>query len=427
MQPAPRGTRQLATWLDWQEAAHPKAWDLGLERIRAVWQRLGAPRIAEHILTTAGTNGKGSCVAWTEEICRTHGVSVASFSSPHLLDYRERIRFDGEMVDGQDLCAAFDAVDEARKDISLTYFEWSALAAFWLMAARQPTVAVLEVGLGGRLDAVNLLDADAVIFTRIGLDHQDWLGETIAEIAREKAGVLRPGQAVAFADHQPPKELLQAAQSVTHTLWYYDKTLRAKNRQHRLHITLPEASFDLPLPEHMPGEHQYGHLCAVMAILRQWFPLNPAALSQAMRQTRNPARLMVREGRPRYVIDVAHNADSAEVLASFLHTIRRPDGGYHIVCGMLKDKDHRAIFQQLDSLATRWYLCALPGARGSNGEALSRHAEQAGIDREKIRCFDQVSQGLASAQQAAKANDTIVVMGSFVTVTDVLTQWSIDE
>jgi len=184
--------RSLHEWLAWQETAHDKAWDLGLHRIGAVWQAMGAPRLARHIITVAGTNGKGSCVCWTEGLCQAHGVSVASFSSPHLSDYRERIRFDGDWVAEDALVAAFEAVDAARGDISLSYFEWSALAAFHLIARRQPQVAVLEVGLGGRLDATNLIDADAAIITRIGLDHQDWLGDTIDSIAREKAGILRP-------------------------------------------------------------------------------------------------------------------------------------------------------------------------------------------------------------------------------------------
>ena len=156
--------RSLDEWLAWQESAHDKAWDLGLERIGNVWRAMGAPRLARHIITVAGTNGKGSCVCWTEGLCQAHGASVASFSSPHLSDYRERIRFDGAWVDEAELVAAFEAVDAARGDISLSYFEWSALAAFHLIARRQPQVAVLEVGLGGRLDATNLIDAEAARF-----------------------------------------------------------------------------------------------------------------------------------------------------------------------------------------------------------------------------------------------------------------------
>ena len=214
--------RTLSEWLDWQETAHDKAWDLGLKRVSTVWQALGAPRLATHIITVAGTNGKGSCVCWIEAICRAHGVSVASFTSPHLHDYRERIRFDGEWVTADALVAAFETIDAARGDISLSYFEWSALAAFWLTAQRQPTVAVLEVGLGGRLDATNIIDADAAIITRIGLDHQDWLGHDIPAIAAEKAGILRPGQRVYLPDAHPPAVLCERAAALGASAYRYD-------------------------------------------------------------------------------------------------------------------------------------------------------------------------------------------------------------
>lgn len=159
--------KTLNDWLRWQEDNHPQSIDLGLERVGEVWQRLGAPKLAQHTIIVAGTNGKGSCVRWAEEICRAHGVSVASFTSPHLLNYRERIRFNNEMVGEEALIVAFNLIDQLRGQISLTYFEWSALTGLHLIAKRYPEVAVIEVGLGGRLDATNLIDADMAILTRI--------------------------------------------------------------------------------------------------------------------------------------------------------------------------------------------------------------------------------------------------------------------
>ncbi|SUO97606.1 bifunctional folylpolyglutamate synthase/dihydrofolate synthase [Suttonella ornithocola] len=423
----PRGKGSLAQWLAWQEAAHPKSWDLGLTRIGQVWQALGAPKIAEHIVSVAGTNGKGSCVCWTEAMCLAHGISVASFSSPHLLDYRERIRFRGKQVTEAELCAAFDAIDEARGAVSLSYFEWSALAAFYLMAKCPPQVAVLEVGLGGRLDAVNLQTADATIFTRIGLDHQDWLGNTIEEIAQEKAGIMRDNQRVVFADKHPPATLLSAAQHHQAKVWHFGKDLTVALHQTTFELHLPQASFELPQPTQMRGEHQYGHLATVAAVLAQWFPLTTSAMTQVMKEAKNPARLMIKEGQPRYIVDVAHNNDSAEILANFLVSVQRENEHFHMVCGMLKDKDHQAVFRHLANFPNSWYLCSLDGERGTASEVLRVQALQAGIPEQTIRCFNSVCEAESAARKTAKPNESIVIMGSFVTVGEILKQWSSNE
>lgn len=422
----PRGCGDLATWLAWQESAHPKSWDLGLTRINQVWQALGAPRIADTIITTAGTNGKGSCVVWGENICLTHGISVASFSSPHLLDYRERIRFDGEAVNAETLCRAFDAVDCARGDISLTYFEWSALAAFYLMAQRRPQVAMLEVGLGGRLDAVNLLDADAAVFTRIGLDHQDWLGDTVEKIASEKAGIMRPNQRVVFADSYPPKSLLHAAQKHHVQLWRYGHELNVQEKADGILLSIPQDEFHLPYPQFMHGTHQYGQLAAVTAVLGEHFSLQESALIKAVETAKHLARLMFVNTHPRAIVDVAHNPDSAEILADFLAT--QPPNRYHIVCGMLNDKDHAGVFSALDDFASHWYLASLSGDRGTPASVLAEHAYQAGVNSDKIQIFDTVIAALVAANTACiDDSDTVVVMGSFVTVGQALHYWNIHE
>ncbi|ABQ13973.1 bifunctional folylpolyglutamate synthase/dihydrofolate synthase [Dichelobacter nodosus] len=410
--------RNLSEWLAWQENAHPKTWDLGLERIGRVWQQLGAPKIAEHIITVAGTNGKGSCVAWVEAICLAHGISVASFTSPHVIDYRERIRFNDHMVRETELCAAFEAIDRARGTITLTFFEWSALAAFYLMAQRPPHIAVLEVGLGGRLDAVNLLDADAVIFSRIGLDHTDWLGDHIDKIAAEKAGVLRAKQWVAMAAEQPTNVLADAVKRMQAQLCPY----RVESQNDRFHIQWAHYHFDLPLPTLLRGEHQLCHCAAAAVILAHWFDLKPELMQRAVKEAHNFARLMVKNTRPRIVIDVAHNADSAEILAHFLTTLDAPER-FLFVCGMLRDKDHDAIFKQLQSLAQHWFLGGLTGARGTDAPTLAMHALAAGIPENAITTCPDVIQAFRAAQQKAHAQDTqdtIVVMGSFHTVQQIL-------
>lgn len=420
---SPRGCGDLARWLAWQEAAHPTSWDLGLERITTVWRALGAPRVADYIVSIAGTNGKGSCVCWGEALCRVHGIRVASFSSPHLLDYRERIRFDGEMVDADVLCAAFDAIDEARGEISLTYFEWSALSAFYLMAQYRPQVALLEVGLGGRLDAVNMLDADATVFTRIGLDHQDWLGDTVEKIGAEKAGIMRDNQRIAFADAHPPLSLQNAATQHSARLWRYGADLQVLETVHGISLRSPVGEFALPRPTHMVGRHQYGHLAAMVAVLGECFALNVESVKLACQTARNPARLMVTKGNPRHIVDVAHNADSAEVLAGFLADIKQKGERFLIVCGMLKDKDHEAVFRFIDPYADEWFLTSLYGSRGTDSLILRNNALAADVDSDKIMIFDSVRQALQAAESRARQCDTVVVMGSFVTVSEALTFW----
>lgn len=425
--PTPRGCGDLAIWLAWQESAHAKAWDLGLERIGAVWQALGAPRIADHVITVAGTNGKGSTVAFTEALCIAHNVSVASLTSPHLLDYRERVRFDGQKVPAADLCAAFDAIDAARGDISLTYFEWNALAAFWLMAKRHPQVAVLEVGLGGRLDAVNLIDADAVIFTRIGLDHTDWLGDSVDKIAREKGGVLRNGQTVAFADKHPSPVLLEMAKMQAQLLWRFGAELQVIDKETSLDVNVPGFQDSIAAPARMPGQHQHGHLAAALAVLGQWFSLRAQAVNDAMRAVQVTGRLMplVRND-DHWLIDVAHNADSAEVLAAHLQTLRSHYQRIVILCGMLRDKDRQTVFRILDEFADVWVLAGLPGERGSTVDELQAQAQAAGIHHDKLHLCANVHDALHEIEKIRKPGDLQVVMGSFVTVSQVLEHFNHD-
>lgn len=427
MIPTPRGRHDLAAWLRWQENAHSKAWDLGLTRIGQVWQALGAPRIARRIVTVAGTNGKGSTVAFMENLCLAHGVSVASLTSPHLLDYRERIRFDGEKVSAQALCEAFDAIDAARGDVSLTYFEWNALAAFYLMVQAQPQVAVLEVGLGGRLDAVNLIDADACIFTRIGLDHTDWLGDTLDKIASEKAGILRAGQHAAFADAHMPQALHDAAAALDIVPWQFGQDLQVCAEGEHLHVRVPHFAGEIDAPPHMPGAHQYGHLAAVLAVFTQWFAADIAALNRAMHAVRVTGRLMPltrKDGD--WLIDVAHNADSAEVLARHLQTLRQRYGRIIVLCGMLRDKDQQAVFAALKAVVDQWVLTGLPGERGTMADTLGEAAEAVGVPPAKLLLCADVPAALEHMREVAGKDDLHVVMGSFVTVSQVLERFEYD-
>lgn len=415
------GRRDLSAWLSWQEANHPKAWDLGLERIGRVWQALGGGRIAEHVVIVAGTNGKGSCVRWCEALAVAHGVSVLTFTSPHLYDYRERIRFDGEYVDADALVAAFTAIDAARGETTLTYFEWAALAAFYLCRARMPQLAVLEVGLGGRLDATNLIDADAAIITRIGLDHMDWLGTDVAQIAQEKAGVMRHGQTVALADAHPPLAIVQQADALGVRLWQQGAALCTQRDATALLVDVPNFTATLPLPHLMPGVHQDGQLAACIAVLAQWFTLHVDLVADVVRETAHRGRLMwypQPAHRADLLLDVAHNQDSAEILRDFLLPLRARYRRIWCVCGMLRDKAHEAVFMMLRDVVDEWVLCSLGGARGYPAARLAEAAHGVGIVTRHLHLAEDCAAGLAMVQ--AQAGELVVVMGSFVTVADVL-------
>ncbi|MDO4435888.1 MAG: Mur ligase family protein [Cardiobacteriaceae bacterium] len=409
----------LNQWLSFQEAHHPKSWDLGLERIGQVWQSLGAPPLARHTITIAGTNGKGSCVRWLEALCLAHEISVMSFSSPHLLAYNERIRTQGNPIADEDLVLAFQAIDAARGEVSLTYFEWSALAMFYLSAKRFPEVAVLEVGLGGRLDATNLIDANSAIFTRIGLDHQDWLGHDIETIALEKAGILRTGQHVFLADQNPPHSLLESIkQTNVKALWHAYEAMTFT--EEGLSLQLNE-KLSLPKPRYMAGKHQYGHFtAAALALHHAGFTLHQSALTYALEHTQHFGRLMVIQEQPFVLVDVAHNADSAEILAIHLRQLKieKRIGKISAVCGMLNDKDHIAIFHHLQDCLDELHLATLDGVRGTEANVLAQSALNAGIS--SPLCYADVKSALTSALSSLQDNEALVVFGSFVTVAQAL-------
>lgn len=416
-------TRDLAQWLRWQEDNHPKSWDLGLERIGRVWQVLGSRSIADHVVIVAGTNGKGSCVRWCEALAVEHGISVATFTSPHLHDYRERIRFDGEYVDPDELVCAFEAIEAARGETTLTYFEWAALAAFYLMAQRQPQLAVLEVGLGGRLDAANLIDADAAIITRIGLDHQDWLGQDIDSIAREKAGVMREKQTVALADDHPPQVIVDQAKALGARLWLQNDVLSVQPADDGFILDVPGFTANLPQPQQMPGIHQYGHLAACIAVLAQWFVLEPKKVASVVRHTAHRGRLMWYEHLHHaadWLLDVAHNQDSAEVLHDFIAPLKQRYRKVWCLCGMLGDKAHRAVFSALKDVVDEWVLSSLGGVRGCGSEQLATAAGAAGINAVCIQTTADTATALQTVESSAGEKDLVVIMGSFVTVAEVL-------
>jgi dihydrofolate synthase/folylpolyglutamate synthase len=388
----------LAAWLGRLESLHPVEIELGLERIAEVARRLECDRPDCPVVTVAGTNGKGSTVAVLEALALDAGMRVGSYTSPHLLRFNERVRIDGQGVDDAALIAAFEAIEAARRDISLTYFEFATLAGLWLFSRADLQLMVLEVGLGGRLDGVNIVDADVAVITSISLDHQDWLGSSIEEIAREKAGILRANQSVVLAQPTPPQVLLDSCKQLSCETWRYDKDYA-------------QAFPNAPL-----RRENIAAAWRVAEILGFAPPRAQASALLESVQLAGRLQCLSLHGR-QFVLDVAHNEAAVENLASFLKIQRQ--GRCRALFTALSDKDIHAMIRSCNGRFERWYICGLPGvdrARSVEDIAavLREEGEQVGGMCENPR----VALRLALKEQ--EEGDTLAVFGSFHTVAEVL-------
>ncbi len=408
----------LEAWLDWQSGLHPKAVQLGLERVREVWSRLGVPDLGVPVISIAGTNGKGSSLAFAEAILGAAGYHTACYSSPHLLRYNERIRLDGQPVDDWAICAAFDRIDRARGDLPLTYFEFGTLAALCLFAEARPDAVILEVGLGGRLDAVNVIDADVALITSIGLDHQDWLGDDLESIGREKAGILRCGRPGVFSGCRMPRSirdqaarigarLLVAGEDFVTTPGSSAWALSAGRLQRRA----------LPLPT-LRGAVQIENAAGVLVALdclSNRLPIDQQAVRAGLLAAQLPGRFEVRPGRPTWVLDVAHNPQAAQVLAGLLDSFGGA-GRRIALCGTLDDKDAAGIAASLAECFEAWHLVDLSGQpRGRSGRDLAEQVRPV-LGDVRIEVAADVEATLHHLAATAETGDIVVVFGSFVTV-----------
>ncbi len=406
----------LDQWLDWQGTLHPREIELGLERVAAVWRRLRPDGLGCPVISVAGTNGKGSSVALLEAILGAAGYRTASYTSPHLVRYNERIRLDGEPVDDARLCHAFDRVDRARGEIPLTYFEFGTLAALEIFADAAPEVALLEVGMGGRLDAVNVIDADVALITTIGLDHTAWLGDTLEQIAREKAGIMRPGRPAVCADPAPPASLPDHAkrQGVPLDLAGRDFGWRREAEGWSWWGGGSRRSA-LPLPA-LRGGYQLQNAAAVLMVLerlKERLPVDQQAVRAGLQQVRLQGRLQVLPGEPTVILDVAHNPQAAAALARDLDRMAHA-GRTLALFGMLADKDVAAVATELAERIDRWYVATLdPSERGQEAEAVAAGLRQGGVPGRSIDCFGTPGEALLAALAAAAPEDRLVGFGSF--------------
>ncbi|HLA74893.1 MAG TPA: bifunctional tetrahydrofolate synthase/dihydrofolate synthase, partial [Gammaproteobacteria bacterium] len=374
----------LHDWLAWQETQHAKQIDLGLERSRPVLQRLGLQQPAYTVISVAGTNGKGSSVAFLEAMLRAAGYRVGAYSSPHLLRYNERIRLNGAEVDDTQLCAAFERIDQARQDISLTYFEFGTLAAFDIFQRAGVDVAVLEVGMGGRLDATNLLDADAALITSIGIDHIEFLGPDRESIGREKAGIFRPGRPAICADPEPPRSLIAYAEQLAAPLYMlghdFGYTVQAdawswwgrNTAQGISHYT------GLPFPK-LAGAFQLqnaaGAIMTVAQLAERLSAVQRESISAGLVTVNLQGRFQVIPGLVTRVFDVAHNPHGARVLAQALRA-QACAGRTLAVFAMLGDKDIPGVLEVMHSVIDEWHVAGLALARAATANQMAQHLVQ---------------------------------------------------
>jgi dihydrofolate synthase / folylpolyglutamate synthase len=418
--------RTLEEWLAHQERVHPQTIDLGLGRLKRVLERLGFVQPSIPIITVAGTNGKGSVAAYSTSMLAAAGCRVGTFTSPHLSDYRERIQLPGGYVDARSLCAAFERIEAARtagEAISLTFFEYNALAAFLVLEDAKLDAWVLEVGMGGRLDAVNVVDPTVAVVVSIGLDHQEYLGTTLEAIAREKAGVFRRGVPAVLGSQLMPAALEAEASVVGARLKRlgreYDFVRRARGFSYRGPRWDLE---DLPQPA-LLGETQFANAAAAIAALEELAPridLEREAIARGLATTRLPARFQVIESAgPTLILDVAHNPAAAAVLASNLRALPA-SGRTFAVCGILADKDAAGVAAELAGTIDEWWLAGTQGARGTAAAQLALRV--APLIKTPIHGADDVTSACAAAWRAATPRDRIVIFGSFHTVGPAM-QW----
>ncbi|MGV8918587.1 MAG: bifunctional tetrahydrofolate synthase/dihydrofolate synthase [Pseudomonas sp.] len=417
--------RTLGDWLAYLEQLHPSAIDMGLERSQQVLHKLGIARPAPRVITVTGTNGKGSTCAFIASLLQAQGLKVGVYSSPHLIRYNERVQVQGVEATDEQLCEAFAAVEAARGDTSLTYFEMGTLAAFWLFEQAKLDAVVLEIGLGGRLDAVNLIDADLSLVTSIGVDHSDWLGNTRESVAFEKAGIFREGRPALCGDLDPPAPLLERVQelhcpfslrgrefdlALTDSAWHW-RGRDALGQLIELH--------DLPLLD-LPMENA---ALALQAYLLMDLPWQPEKIREALSATRITGRLDRREinwhGKPlKLLLDVGHNPHAAHFLAQRL--AQRPVAGKRLaVFGLLSDKDIDGVVSELTGSVQGWAVAPLPTPRSRPAEELQVELRKHGA---QVTAYDSIALALEGQCAQATADDEILLFGSFFSVAEGL-QW----
>lgn len=393
----------LNQWLNWQQTSHPTEIELGLERCRTVAQRLNLLSSAFPIISVAGTNGKGSSVILLDSILSAAGYSVGRYTSPHLLRYNERICVNGNTATDADICQAFELIDKARAEISLTYFEFSTLAAVLIFQQYNVDVAILEVGLGGRLDAVNVFDAEIALVTAIDIDHVDWLGDDREAIGFEKAGIFRQQRPAVCSDPNPPQSLIDHAKNLQSPLYCINR--------------------DFSYPSHLPapklaGEYQKQNAAGVLMVLKLLkLSVSEAAISQGLTTATLAGRFQILPGPITRILDVAHNPLGARKLAALLAE-QTCKAKTHALIGMLKDKDIVQVLKILIDYIDEWHVTDLKAERAASSEFIAEQLQNLSVST--IKKYSSVNMAYKQILSNANEGDRIIVFGSFYTVAAVL-------
>ncbi|EDP59217.1 bifunctional tetrahydrofolate synthase/dihydrofolate synthase [Vibrio sp. AND4] len=409
----PQATSSLSMWLDYLANLHVSAIDLGLDRVQAVAQKANLTKPAPTVITVAGTNGKGSTCALIEAILLDAGYSVGVYSSPHLIRYNERVRINGVDADDRLHCEAFDYIEQQRGDISLSLFEFGTLAALRIFQVEKVEVVLLEVGLGGRLDATNVVDHDVSVITSLAIDHVDWLGDDINVIGFEKAGIYRSGKPAICGQPTPPATVAAHADDINAEFYQvgiqFDYQLMEKGWKWNSGAFALE---DLPIPS-LPLPNA---ATALMALGVSELQITDINIVNGLSRARLAGRMQILQTGPEIVLDVAHNPHSAEYLVERVKC-QYADKNIHVVVAMLHDKDIKATIETLAPITTKWYPASLTGPRAATADDLCQHLPDGLVQ------FQTPVAAFESAKNHATQDDVILVVGSFHTVGEVLAHW----
>lgn len=416
----------LDDWLNWQETLHPSEIELGLDRVAQVYRRLQPENFKCPVITVAGTNGKGSSICMLESIYLACGYRTACYTSPHLIRYNERIRLNGEAVADDVITTAFQHVDNARADISLTYFEFGTLAALDIFMQFEPDVVLLEVGLGGRLDAVNIVDADMALITSISLDHTHWLGEDRETIAREKAGILRMLKPAVCSDPDVPAAVIQTATTLNTPLYRIGHEFCYQQNNTSWQWQFADTEIDLPAPG-LYGQHQYQNAAGVVMVvelMQASLPVSLPRLAAGLKGASLSGRyqhLNINEAGKGadWIGDVAHNPDGLKKLANNLQQ-DACSGKTYALLGMLADKDIKGALANIVPEIEQWHLIPLPSLRAANVVDLKEVLTALGVEAGKIYTYASISEAKHALEKISQKTDRIIVFGSFYTLSEVM-------
>lgn len=412
----------LDEWLRWQESLHVTDIELGLDRCRIVADRMALTAPARTVVTVAGTNGKGSSVAMLDSIWRAAGYSVGTYTSPHLMRYNERIRVNGREATDAAICAAFHRIELARGETPLTYFEFGTLAALILFVEAELDVVILEVGLGGRLDAVNIVDADVALIATIGIDHVEFLGHDRETIALEKAGIMRAGKPAVCSDVDMPASLMAYAAEIRAPLDVIGTTYRCSGEGETWSWWSGNSVHeDLPKPN-LAGAYQTSNAAGVLRVvdlLSTRLPVDDAALRRGLREVELVGRFQRLPGDIETIVDVAHNAQAVKV---FVETLRQQPAARrtHVILGMLRVKDRESVIEALAPVADSWHLATVVARRGATSAELIASFRRVLGNGPKAQTYDSVASAYRAVRAAAAPGDRIVALGSFLVVSEVI-------